>query len=75
MKNQLLAVLFRGLRFVPGKVLRKDTTCFSCRGRMKKGVPSYTAKGMKVRNLHPLCAEAIALDGNECVRDPETVDG
>jgi hypothetical protein len=30
----------------------------------------------KARYLHPdTCAEAIALDGNECVREPETIDG
>lgn len=62
MTDQLEQVLFRGVRFKRGKVQRKATTCFNCRGRMKVGEPAFTGRGQKVRNMHILCAEAIAFD-------------
>ena len=69
-KPRLTALLFRGVRFVPGKVVRKDSTCWNCRGKMVKGTPAMVGRDTKARYLHPdTCAEAIALDGNECVRE------
>lgn len=66
----LTALLFRGVRFTPGKVVRKDSTCWNCRGRMKKGTPAMVGRDTKARYLHPeTCAEAIAEDGNEHTRE------
>jgi hypothetical protein len=74
-KPRLTALLFRGVRFTPGKVVRKDSTCWNCRGKLKKGTPCMAGRSNKAHYLHNTCAEAIALDGNECVREPETIDG
>src|SRR5690349_5268839 len=59
--TNLTALLFRGVRFTPGKVVRKDSTCWNCRGRMAKGTPAMVGRDTKARYLHPdTCAEAIA---------------
>ena len=66
----LTALLFRGVRFVPGKVQRKATVaCWNCRKRLNKVDPAMTGRSNKVHYLHPACAEAIAADGNEHTRE------
>lgn len=72
---QLTALLFRGVRFTPGKVVRKASTCWNCRGKLAKGRACMVGRSFKARYLHDACAEAIAQDGNECVREQETIDG
>ncbi|MFL5900932.1 MAG: hypothetical protein ACJ75S_07000 [Solirubrobacterales bacterium] len=77
MTGKLVAVLFRGNRFFESGTARKDATCWNCRKKIHKGDPTFRPLGNgadRMRRLHAACAEAIAADGNECVRE-EAVEG
>lgn len=78
MTGKLVAVLFRGNRFYESGKARKDTTCWNCRKKIPKGDPVFRPMDNgadRYRRLHAACAEAIAADGNECLRQKETIDG
>ena len=66
----LTALLFRGVRFTPGKVIRKPyVACWNCRKRLEKHDPAMVGRSNKIHYLHPACAKAIAEDGNEHTRE------